>query len=141
MYLIIWVAFFQILFILFSPLSDELNLPVHVLIAIAILGLAFSIYRGVGRTSCPDRIKRITKTTWYLAIFQGVLGIALALGVTLSWGSTYVWVVILLHVANALAIITQASSSATAYDMWEEKEFQVPPDSSPNLHQTSSSPH
>jgi len=27
---------------------------------------------------------------------------------------------------NALAIITQASSSATAFDMWEEKEFQVP---------------
>jgi len=31
-----------------------------------------------------------------------------------------------LHVGNALAIITQASSSATAYDMWEEKEFVVP---------------
>jgi len=126
MYLIIWVAFLQILFILFSPLGDMVNLAVHVVIAIAVLGLAYTIYRGVGRTSCPDRIKRITKTTWYLAIFQGVLGIALALGVMLSWGSIYVELVSLLHVANALAIITQASSSATAYDMWEEKEFQVP---------------
>ena len=126
MYVIIWVAFFQILFILFSPLGDVVSLAMHVVIAVAILGLAFIAYRGVRRTSCPTRIKRITRTTWYLAVFQGVLGVALALGVELSWGSFYVGVVSLLHVANALAIITQASSSATAYDMWEEKEFQVP---------------
>jgi len=128
------VAFFQILFILFSPLGDMLNLPIHVVIAIVILGLTFTINRGVSRTSCPARIKRITKTTWYLAVFQGVLGIVLALGVVLSLGSTYVEVVSILHVANALAIITQASSSATAYDMWEEKEFVVPPSPSPSLH-------
>jgi len=28
-----------------------------------------------------------------------------------------------LHLVTALAIITQASSVATAYDMWEEHEF------------------
>jgi len=134
MYLVIWIAFLQIMFILFSPLSDLLNLPVHLVIAIVILGLTFTIYRGVSRTSCPDRIKRITKTTWYLAIFQGVLGIFLALGVVLSFGSTYVEAVSFLHVGNALAIITQASSSATAYDMWEEKEFLVPQSPSPSLH-------
>ncbi len=127
MYAIIWVAFLQILFILFSPLGNTVNLAVHVVIAIALLGLAFQIYRSVRLTSCPDRIKRITKTTWNLAVFQGVLGIALALGVVFSWGTLYFSVVAFLHVANALAIITQASSSATAFDMWEEKEFQVPP--------------
>ena len=31
------------------------------------------------------------------------------------------------HVVNALDIVSQASSSATAYDMWEEKEFQDAP--------------
>ena len=87
MYAVIWVAFFQILFVLFSPLGDAVNLAVHVVVAVVILGLAFTIYRDVGRTSCPDRIKRITRTTWYLAIFQGVLGMALALGAALSWGS------------------------------------------------------
>jgi hypothetical protein len=126
MYLIIWIAFLEIMFTLFSPLGDTVNLTVHVMIALAVLGLALVIYRGVGRTACPDRIKRITKTTWYLAIFQGVLGAALAVGVGLSWGSVYVGVVGFVHVAIALAIITQASSSATAYDMWEEKEFLVP---------------
>jgi hypothetical protein len=134
MYLLIWVAFLQILFILFSPLSDMVNLPVHVVIAIVILGLTFTVSRNVSHTPCPDRIKRITRTTWYLAILQGVLGIVLALGVVLSLGSIYVGVVSLLHVGNALAIITQASSSATAYDMWEEKEFVVPPSPSPSLH-------
>lgn len=126
MYMMIWIAFLQIVFILFSPLGDTVNLAIHAVIAVAILGLAFTIYRGIGRTSCPDRIKRITRTTWYMGIFQGVLGIALALGVMLSWGSIYIGVVSFVHVGNALAIITQASSSATAFDMWEEKEFQVP---------------
>jgi hypothetical protein len=53
-------------------------------------------------------------------------GVALAAGDSLSWGPIYIGVVGFLHVATALAIITQASSSATAYDMWEEREFQVP---------------
>jgi len=141
MYLVIWVAFFQIMFILFSPLSDMLNLSVHVVIAVVILGLAFTIYRNISRTSCPVRIKRITKTTWYLAVFQGVLGIVLGLGVILSLGSIYVEVVSLLHVGNALAIITQASSSATAYDMWEEKEFAVPPESVPEPSLSRPGPH
>ena len=130
MYLIIWVAFIQILFVIFSPFGDTVNLAVHVVVGILILGLAFQIYRGIGRTACPVRIKRITRTTWYLAIFQGVLGLALAAGAMLSWGSLYSTVLGFAHVANALAIITQASSSATAYDMWEEKEFQVPQGSS-----------
>lgn len=126
MYLLIWIAFLQIIFVLFSPLGYMVNLVVHVVIATVILGLAFTIYRSVGRTSCPARIKRITKATWYLAIFQGFLGVLLVLGFMLSWGSVYIEVVSFVHVANALAIITQASSSATGYDMWEEKEFQVP---------------
>ena len=125
MYLIIWIAFFQILFILFSPFGEYADLAVHVPIAVAILVLAFISYRGVGQTACPDRIKRITKTTWILALFQGALGVALALGVMLVLGGLYTSVMGFLHVGNALAIITQASSSATAYDMWEEKEFQA----------------
>jgi len=126
MYLIIWVAFLQILFILFSPFGDMVNLGVHVVIGLAILYLAFAIFRKVARTSCPDRIKRITRTTRNLAVLQAVLGIALEVGIALSFGSIYIGFVKFLHVANALAIITQASSSATAYDMWEEKEFQTP---------------
>lgn len=127
MYLIIWIAFFQIIFILFSPLTYSVNVVVHGLIGITILVLAFQVNRELSGSSCPDRIKRITKTTRNMAVLQGALGIALGVGYALSWGSLYEGVVSFLHVANALAIITQASSSATAFDMWEEKEFQTPP--------------
>jgi hypothetical protein len=126
MYAVIWIAFLQILFILFSPFDYSVNVAIHGLIGIGIFGLAFQVSREVSRSSCPDRIKRITKTTRNLAVLEGILGIALALGNALSWGSLYATLVGLLHVANGLAIITQASSSATAYDMWEEKEFQTP---------------
>jgi len=126
MYLIIWVSFLQILFILFSPFAEMVNLGVHVIIGLAVLVLAFVVYRAVRMTVCPDRIKRITKTTRNLAVLQGALGIALAIGIFSSLGSSYIGFVSFLHVGNALAIITQSSSSATAYDMWEEKEFQVP---------------
>jgi len=130
MYLIIWISFLQILLILFAPTQTSLEqmatIGIHVVIGLAVLGLAFSVYRGVRQSACPDRIKRITRTTRNLTVFQGVLGIALALGIVFSLGSLYAAIVGFLHVANALAIITQASSSATAYDMWEEKEFQTP---------------
>jgi hypothetical protein len=38
-----------------------------------------------------------------------------------EWNSS--WAINLLHLVVALAMIAQASSTATAYDMWEEKEF------------------
>ena len=123
MYAIIWISFFQILFILFSPFDYSVSVAVHAIVGAGIFGLAFQVSREVGRTPCPARIKRITRVTRNLAVLQGALGIAIAVGDALSWGSLYATVVGLVHVANALAIITQASSSATAYDMGEEKEF------------------
>jgi hypothetical protein len=133
MYLVIWVSFLQVLFILFTPFGTHVgtvgydaSIGIHAVLGLAVLALAFQVYRGVMKTGCPDRIKRITKTTRNLAVFQAVLGIALALGYQFSLGLIFTTVISFLHVANALAIITQASSSATGYDMWEEKEFQVP---------------
>ena len=123
MYGIIWLAFLEIMLVLFLPFGYTIDVAIHIIIAVAMLGLAFFIYRNVRVTPCPDRIKRITKTTWNLSLLQAVLGLALLLGAALQWGSLYATVVSFLHVGNALAIITQASSSATAFDMWEEKEF------------------
>jgi len=123
MYLVIWVAFLQVLFIFFTPFSFSVSVAVHGLIGIGIVGLTFQVSRGVRRTDCPDRIKRISRTTFMLALFQGVLGIIVALGHVFSWPSLAVDFLLFLHLGNALAIITQASSTATSYDMWEEKEF------------------
>lgn len=79
-------------------------------------------------TSCPDRIKRITKATLGFAVFQAILGIALYIALAVNAGGILVDLANFLHVAAALAIITQASSSATAFDMWEEKEFTQAPE-------------
>jgi hypothetical protein len=126
MYTIIWLAFFEIVLVLFPAFSYTITITLHGILGVAILALAFYIQRAVRRSSCPDRIKRIAVTTFAFAIFQGVLGLALAAGIQMSWGSTYRDVISFLHVATSIAIITQASSSATAYDMWEETEFSIP---------------
>ena len=127
MYAVIWVSFLQILFAVLSPVNDALTFTIHFPTGLAILILAFYVSRKVEVTPCPTRIKRITKTTRNLALLQGLLGVVFSLGMYFGWGSPYHYAVAFLHVATALAIITQASSSATAYDMWEEKEFQVSP--------------
>lgn len=126
MYAVVWLAFFEILVVLFRVFDFTTSIALHGVLGAGILGLAFYTQRAVRRTACPPRIKRITVTTFFFAIFQGILGLMLYAGIELSFGSTYTYAIAFLHVASSIAIITQASSSATAYDMWEEKEFQPP---------------
>jgi len=126
MYSIIWLVFFEIMLVMFLPVNFTINLAVHSLLGAATLWFSYSIYQRVKQSSCPARIKRITKTTWSLVIFQTALGVILAIGIYLSWGNLFSTILSFLHLGNALAIITQASSSATAFDMWEEKEFLQP---------------
>jgi hypothetical protein len=64
-------------------------------------------------------VKRISKVIPDMATFDGLLGIPLYL----FREGTIHWATNLLHLILAVAIIAQASSVATAYDMWEEKEF------------------
>jgi hypothetical protein len=127
MYTIIWLSFFEILLVLFPVSGFTVNTTLHGLLGLGILGFAFYIQRAVRKTSCPDRIKRIAVTTFVFAVSQGVLGLALAAGIEMSWGTLYTNVISFFHVGISIAIITQASSSATAFDMWEEKEFQATP--------------
>jgi hypothetical protein len=132
MYALIWLAFFNILLGFFSPFGYQFDLPIHAVLGLVILGLAFHVNRDVGSTQCPDRIKRIVRTTWYLAIFQIILGIILAGATSMSVGGLIVSLIVFVHAVNAIAIITQASSSATAFDMWEEKEFEPPQPAQPS---------
>jgi hypothetical protein len=125
MYGMIWICFIQILFVLYSPMgADAVTVAVHSSLGVVIFVLAFYISRKVRASGCPDRIKRITRTTRNLAVFQGVIGLAYAGAIMMGLAAVYLWVISFIHVANSLAIITQASSSATGFDMWEEKEFQ-----------------
>ena len=122
LYLIVWLAFLQIIIILIPRIGIYL-VDVHVVLGIVILGLAHYDYAKLKRTAAPNRLKRIAKSTAALATFQVILGIILYANLRLNVSVPLVDVVIFLHLATALAIITQASSVATAYDMWEEHEY------------------
>jgi hypothetical protein len=117
LYLLIWLAFAQFLVIAFSEIFGVSYL--HFVIGLAILVLAIMNYRGLKGTSAPDRLKRISRIIPGMAAFDGLLGIPLLM---FTEGTVH-WAINLLHLIISLAIITQASSLATAYDMWEEKEF------------------
>lgn len=126
MYLLIWVAFVQILLIMFPVLGSFPTYDLHLVVGVAVISLAYTVYSRVSKTDCPARIKRITKTTAYLGVFQAILGLILYLVLRFAMGVPFTDLINFIHVAVAIAMITQASSSATAFDMWEEKEFTLP---------------
>ena len=122
LYLVVWLAFLQIVIILLPQIGSYL-VDVHVLLGVVILGLAHYNNMQLKRTEAPNRLKRIAKATAALATFQIILGLILYASVRLMVNVPFVDVITFLHLLTALAIITQASSVATAYDMWEEREL------------------
>jgi hypothetical protein len=124
LYAMVWLAFLQIVFAVASiPGFRTYLIYGHVVLGLIILGLAHYNYLRIKRTEAPNRLKRIAKSTAVFATIQPIFGITLFVNIVLALGIPYIWVIALLHLVIALAIITQASSVATAYDMWEEKEI------------------
>jgi hypothetical protein len=123
MYALIWAAFFQIIIILFPIFGISVAIDLHVAVGVIVVFLAIYSFLSVKKTMCPERIKRISKTTAILGGIQGALGLILLGLIRFNASSTLQEIVIFLHAVNALAIITQAASSATSFDMWQEKEF------------------
>jgi heme A synthase len=122
LYLIVWLAFLQIIIILIPTLGSSL-VDLHALLGFIILGLAHFDYASLKRTEAPNRLKRIAKSTAALATFQVILGIILYANIRLNVNIPLVEVITFIHLVIALAIITQAASVATAYDMWEDHEY------------------
>ena len=126
LYLIVWLTFLQIIIILLPRFGRDL-VDLHVVLGLAILGLAHYDNAKLNNSTAPNRLKRIAKSTAILATVQIILGLILYAmlyaNVGLNVNIPLVDVVTFLHLVTALAIITQASSVATAYDMWEEHEF------------------
>lgn len=118
----IWLAFLQIVIILL-PRFTMFLVDAHAALGFVILLLAHYDNVQIKKTEAPNRLKRIVKSTAILATFQIVLGIILYADLRLSLNVPLVWAITLVHLIIALAIITQAASVATAYDMWEEHEF------------------
>ena len=122
LYLIVWLAFLQIIIILLPRFGGDL-VDLHAVLGLAILGLAHYDNAKLSKSTAPNRLKRIAKSTAILATVQIILGLILYGNLRLNVNIPLVDVVVFLHLVIALAIITQASSVATAYDMWEEREL------------------
>jgi fatty acid desaturase len=124
LYNTIWLAFFACVLV---PrwMGEILGLPVHALLGLLLLVMTLTNARKLAALSVPDRLKRISKVTVGFAVFQLVTGLALGALHHLTPNLPYVASIIQgMHVVIALAILAQTASVATAYDMWEEKEFQ-----------------
>ena len=101
-----------------------MGLSLHILFGLILLVVTLSNAKRLRALSVADRLKRISKVTAGLAVLQLISGMVLG-GIRHLTPNLYfvpgalLWI----HIICALAILAQASSVATAYDMWEEKEF------------------
>lgn len=123
LYAMIWLASLQILIILLPRFSLYL-VDLHALLGVVILGLAHYNNAKMKHTEAPNRLKRITKSTAILATVQIILGIILYANLRMNMNIPLADVIVFIHIVIALAIITQAASVATAYDMWEDHEYE-----------------
>jgi len=123
LYNTVWLAFFCCVLI---PrwMIPYMGLSAHVLLGLLMLVVTLGNAKRLRALPVPDRLKRISKVTAGFAMFQLIAGMALGgirhLAPNLPVVSKALFGI---HVVCALAILAQASSVATGYDMWEEKEI------------------
>jgi hypothetical protein len=123
LYYTVWLAFFSCVLIS-RWMGPYVGTSVHALLGLLLLIATLSNARSLASLPVPARLKRVSKVTAGFAIFQVVGG--LVLGVVAHFAPDLPVVPTVLqvtHIVCALAILAQASSVATAFDMWEEKEF------------------
>jgi len=125
-----WLAVAQVLLgvTLAVGASSSAALPfLHAGIGGVIVIWSFFNFRAVRASSAPGRTKRTLAATFGISVLMVVLGLLLWLGVETgltSLSGTAGDVFAFAHLILALAIVTQAASTATAYDMWEDHEFE-----------------
>jgi len=127
LYNTIWLALFSCVMV---PrwMGTSWGVAVHALLGLGLAALTVANARTLKALPVPPRLQRISKVTAGIALAQAVLGMALGAVNHLAPGVPVVGTVILCaHVVFALAILSQSSSVATGYDMWEEKEFSPKP--------------
>lgn len=122
LYNVIWLSFFECLLIR-RWFDHWIVVVLHVLLGVAVLALTQANARALARKAVPERLRRISAATARIAIAQAVLGLALGGLEHLDLPPIVLTLVAAFHLVLALTILAQASSTATAYDMWEEKEF------------------
>ncbi len=126
LYAMVWLVFLQIIIIILPRFTTYL-VDMHVALGLIILALAHYDNAQIKKTDAPNRLKRIAKSTAILATVQIILGVILYANLRLNVNVPLESVISFIHLVTALAIITQAASVATAYDMWEEHEYAASP--------------
>jgi hypothetical protein len=127
LYLVIWIVFLE--FLLGTWPDPPTVVPyLHLVLGFGIIALCYNSFNQLRRTRVPGRVKRIARASYGLSILMAVLGLLLWFNVGSDWLIPIANVsvyrgILFLHIANALAIITQAAAVAIAYDMWEDREF------------------
>jgi hypothetical protein len=123
LYNTVWLSFFSCV-LLPRWMGFHVGVTVHVLLGLILLIVTVTNARSLAALPVPARLKRISKVTAGFAVFQLILGFAMGAFSHLAPNLTVAIKVIYgVHIVCALAILAQTSSVATAYDMWEEKEF------------------
>ena len=127
LYAMIWITLIEFLLVMILRGSSVL-IYLHIVLGIAIVGLAFYNFSGIRNTRIASRVKRISQTSFNISIAVTVLGVPLffdvgrELVIPLINVSIYN-IILFFHVISAFAIITQAAAIAIAHDMWENHEF------------------
>ncbi len=127
LYAMIWIVFIEFLLAM-TPGGSSLLIYLHIVLGIAIVGLAFYNFSGIRKTRVPGRVKRIAQASFNLSVEVFILGLLIfidagrLLTIPLINVSVY-GLILFFHTIIAFAIITQAAAVAIAYDMWEDKEF------------------
>jgi len=128
LYVAIWVVFLEFLFGLWP--DPPAPVPyLHLGLGLVIVFVAYYCYSQLRQTRVPGRVKRVAKASYNLSIVVVILGFLLWFNVGTDWVIPLLNLsiyrgILLLHVANAIAVITQLAAVAIAYDMWEDREFE-----------------
>jgi hypothetical protein len=127
LYAMIWIVLIEFLLAM-TPGGLPVLIYLHVVLGVAIVGLAFYNFSGIRKTHVPGRVKHISQASFNISVMVAILGALLffdvgkACVIPLINVSIY-GLILFLHVVSSFAIITQAAAVAIAYDMWEDKEF------------------
>lgn len=136
LYLMVWISVLEFLLVFMvriSNLAVRFPTDIHLLVGIGMLVLAQWNVMRLDKTNAPARTKRICKVTRMMIVLMGIFGILsyVSLPYRFDVAIPFTEFISFIHLLLGLTVIAQASSVATSYDMWEEKEFHTEPEASP----------
>jgi hypothetical protein len=125
LYAMVWLVLLEFLTLMLAPRGSTVAIWLHIAIGVGIVAFAFVNWKAIEVTAAPARPKRVAKALFRISAASAVLGVPLYFDVTPGLGFLRGGPVYVLHLMMAFAILTQAASIATGYDMWEEREFEA----------------